>query len=234
MKSGPARIPVVSYRMILALWGALFACPLWGAGELPASAFLSEQQAAGGQADEDGFDWDRPVVSRGLGGRTVVDAHENASQRQRYQLGQTAYFFGNHGQAFALWQPLAEQGFADAQASLGWLYQAGLGVQQDLQQALHWYRKAAAQGHAVAQNNLGVMYQQGLGVPSDLARAIDWYRKSARQGYRFAQFNLADALARSGSSDEAVIRRWLRAAAEQGVKQAAERLRTLSISPNRE
>ncbi len=232
MKSGPGRSPIAGYATLLGLWGILCACPLWAAGELPASAFLAEQPAS--EQTDDGFDWERPVVSRGLGGRTVVGAHEDASQRQRYQLGQTAYFFGNHGQAFALWQPLAQQGFADAQASLGWLYQAGLGVGQDLQQALYWYRKAAAQGHAVAQNNLGVMYQQGLGVRSDLAKAIEWYRKSARQGYRFAQFNLADALVRSGSSDQAAIRRWLQAAAEQGVGQAIERLRTLSASANHE
>jgi TonB family protein len=47
-----------------------------------------------------------------------------------------------------------EQGNADAQNNIGWIYQNGLGVPQDKSEAINWYRKAAGQGNARALNNL--------------------------------------------------------------------------------
>ena len=63
---------------------------------------------------------------------------------------------------FAETKAKAKQGNDVAQANLGWMYRAGLGVQQDYVKALKWHRKAIEQGNAVAQNNLGVMYRDGL------------------------------------------------------------------------
>ena len=40
----------------------------------------------------------------------------------------------------------AEQGNAQAQFNLGWMYANGEGVRQDPVQAVQWYRKAAEQG----------------------------------------------------------------------------------------
>ena len=51
-------------------------------------------------------------------------------------------------------QHRAEQGIVEAQYRLGWSYAMGVGVEQDYQQALAWYRKAAEQGPAAAQCNL--------------------------------------------------------------------------------
>ena len=44
----------------------------------------------------------------------------------------------------------ADQGFADAQSGLGYMYQEGQGVEQDFKEALKWYQKAADQGYAAA------------------------------------------------------------------------------------
>ncbi len=66
-------------------------------------------------------------------------------------------------------RPLAEQGFAGAQLSLGSMYHLGQGVPQDYAEAVRWYRKAAEQGYAIAQNSLGSMYHLGQGVPRDYA-----------------------------------------------------------------
>ena len=79
-------------------------------------------------------------------------------------------------------QELAEAGDADAQYSMGWMYDTGDGVPKDYAEAVKWYRKAAEQGHAVAQFNLGVMYADGEGVPKDMAEATKWIRKAAEQG----------------------------------------------------
>ena len=44
----------------------------------------------------------------------------------------------------------AEQGDAEAQTSLGLMYDNGKGVPQDYAEAVKWYRKAAEQGHLAA------------------------------------------------------------------------------------
>ena len=46
----------------------------------------------------------------------------------------------------------AEQGDADAQFTLGFRYEYGLGVPQDDAEAVRWYRLAAEQGNASAQD----------------------------------------------------------------------------------
>ncbi|MEX0999591.1 MAG: SEL1-like repeat protein [Thermodesulfobacteriota bacterium] len=48
----------------------------------------------------------------------------------------------------------ADQGFVEAQYSLGFLYKHGQGVRQSYEEAAKWYRKAADQRHAVAQKAL--------------------------------------------------------------------------------
>ena len=55
-------------------------------------------------------------------------------------------------------QKSANQGDANAQFSLGYLYSQGEEVVQDYAKALEWYRKAADQGNNVAQLFLGISY----------------------------------------------------------------------------
>jgi TPR repeat protein len=104
--------------------------------------------------------------------------------------GQAAYNRGDYATALKLFRPLAEQGNADAQDSLGWLYEQGSGVEQDFKEAMKWYRSAAEQGSARAEYNLGVLYYRGSGVPKNLRDAIKWYRMAAAQGDPKAQYNL--------------------------------------------
>ena len=84
----------------------------------------------------------------------------------------------------------AEQGDAEAQSNLGYMYDTGQGVPQDYAEAMRWYRLAADQGYDGAQNNLGVMYDNGQGVPQDYAESVRWYRLAADQGDAGAQTNL--------------------------------------------
>ena len=48
----------------------------------------------------------------------------------------------------------AEQGLAEAQNDLGYMYKEGQGVTQDYKEALKWYRLAAEQGHAEARKKI--------------------------------------------------------------------------------
>ena len=76
----------------------------------------------------------------------------------------------------------AEQGNADAQANLGFMYQTGQGVAQDYKTAVKWYTLAAEQGNAIAQTNLGFRYANGQGVAQDYVKAHMWYNIAAIDG----------------------------------------------------
>jgi FOG: TPR repeat, SEL1 subfamily len=94
--------------------------------------------------------------------------------------------------SFAIYQPLAEQGYAQAQFSLGNCYLYGMGVDKDVQNAMHWFQKAADQGYAPAQNELGHCYLEALegDVSENLLQAAHWFCKAAEQGFAKAQSNL--------------------------------------------
>ena len=83
-------------------------------------------------------------------------------------------------------QELAEQGEAQAQYRLGFLYQFGQGVPQDYERAVMWYRKAADQGYANGQFYLGFMYSIGLGVTRNIAQGNMWFNLAAAQGHKDA------------------------------------------------
>jgi TPR repeat protein len=97
---------------------------------------------------------------------------------------------GDYATALKEFLPLAKQGNADAQNSVGLMYEAGHGVPQDYVEAVRWFRKAAEQGNAKAQFSLAFKYEEGQEVPQNYAEAIRWYSKAAEQGEAHAQFNL--------------------------------------------
>jgi hypothetical protein len=94
---------------------------------------------------------------------------------------------GDYAQALKIFRPLAEQGNANAQHAIGWMYHNGRGVTQNYQEALKWYRLAAAQGFAKSQYNRGIMYSHGFGVTQNYQEALKWYRLAADQGFAMAQ-----------------------------------------------
>lgn len=63
-------------------------------------------------------------------------------------------------------------GHADAQYCLGEIYENGLGIIQDYEEAAKWYRKAAEQGNVNAQCMLGYIYCESQGVPQDYNEAL--------------------------------------------------------------
>lgn len=96
--------------------------------------------------------------------------------------GVAAYDSGDYATALKEFRPLAEQGEASAQGSLGVMYAKGQGVTQDYKEAVKWYRKAAEQGDATAQKNLGKMYYDGKGVPPNYLKAHMWFNLAGAAG----------------------------------------------------
>ncbi len=74
------------------------------------------------------------------------------------------------------WQPLADQGNAEAQFKIGNLVRYGDGheILQNPVEALGWYRMSAEQGYQDAQAKLEHIYQFGENVPKDYQEAYFW------------------------------------------------------------
>ena len=64
---------------------------------------------------------------------------------QDFEAGWAAYDAGDYETALKEWLPLAEQGDAYAQGSLGMMYANGEGVPQDYTEAKKWFGLAAEQ-----------------------------------------------------------------------------------------
>jgi TPR repeat protein len=93
---------------------------------------------------------------------------------------QSAFTRNNYLKAHDIWLPLAESEIAEAQYSLGFLYQSGLGPERDTQKAVAWYSNAAEQNEARAQFNLGVLLLKGDdNVEKDVETGVLWLIRSA-------------------------------------------------------
>jgi len=150
--------------------------------------------------------------------------------------GETAYQKGDYGTALSLWRPLAEEGDAEAQRSLGQMYDFGRGVPRDEVQATLWYRKAAEQGNASAQNRLGMLYIYGRKPsPDDVVVGLSWFEKAAYQGDLDAQRTLGE-LHEFGNfgvpRDHAQAVAWFRKAAKQDDVRSMDRLIAFAASAN--
>ena len=112
----------------------------------------------------------------------------------------------------------AEEGDAQAQLNLGFVYMNAHGVMQSDKEALRWWSKAAEQGNAMAQNNVGLMFSSGRGVSQNLSEALKWYRMGAAKGFGEAQLNLAKCLHEGNGTDRNMeeAEKWCRLAVKQG------------------
>ena len=91
-----------------------------------------------------------------------------------FEAGEDAYFAGDYKTALNELKPLAEQGDARAQATLGNMYFWAKGVTQDYKEAEKWNRLAAENGSSKGQFNLGWSYRFGSGVSKNLTLSHMW------------------------------------------------------------
>lgn len=134
------------------------------------------------------------VAARALALFLVLNAPAAADQLGD---GLAAYGGGRFAAALQLLQPLAEQGDARAQFTLGDMYMFGEGVARDAGQAVTWYRLAADHDYPNAQYALGFMYLNGLGVARDYVQAMAWFEICARHaGFTYFGSRSADLVKR--------------------------------------
>ena len=75
----------------------------------------------------------------------------------------TAYGAKDYKTAFELFTILAEQGDANAQTSLGFMYQNSQGCERNEARTLELYTKAAEANQPYALFNLAILYENGIG-----------------------------------------------------------------------
>ena len=103
-----------------------------------------------------------------------------------------------HSQELMQWQlfgkmPLsvvlneAEKGNPTAMHQLGDRYQKGDGVEQDMEEAVEWWKKAAEQGDVSATHNVGVYYYEH----EDLPNAKEYLKKAISLGFLDSYYTLA-------------------------------------------
>ena len=141
-----------------------------------------------------------------------------SSYGNEFRHGLRAYLDGDYQTALAVWEPLASQGNAAAQHSLGTLYDGGRGVAQDYARAAEWFRLAAEQGHASAQFRLGDAHYHGRGVVRDQRLAEGWWLRAASQEFVPAQTSLTNLYqaGRGKLRNQAQAQKWYRQAATNG------------------
>jgi len=100
----------------------------------------------------------------------------------RYDDGMLAYTAGQYDVALDTWKAMADSGHSRAQFNLAYMYEFGISVPANSEEAVKWYQRSAEQGYARAQNFLGWMYEMGKGVAQDRAEALKWLRMAADQG----------------------------------------------------
>lgn len=92
-------------------------------------------------------------------------------------------------QAFDVAKTEANQGSAGAALLLGLMYDRGIGVAADQNEAVQWYQKAET--NPVTAFILGTYYHQGSALSKDEAKSKQLLQQSADAGFAYANLNLA-------------------------------------------
>jgi TPR repeat protein len=112
----------------------------------------------------------------------LLNLSPSAARADRYDDGMLAYTAGQYDIALENWKALADSGHSRAQFNLAYMYEFGIAVPANSEEAVKWYLRSAEQGYARAQNFLGWMYEMGKGVAQNRTEALKWLRLAADQG----------------------------------------------------
>ena len=130
------------------------------------------------------------------------------------------YMHGDYKNALKGVRPLAAEGNPQAQNILAHLYLKGLGVNQDINEAVRLLKLSAAVDDkgAAARLSLGELYAKGELVPQDNKAAFYWYEKAASDRVVDAYLALGKCyelgLGVTQNTTEAL--KWYQAAADSG------------------
>ena len=147
-----------------------------------------------------------------------------------FNSGVTAYDAGDYRKAFETWWELRYEDVA-AMRNLGMMLRKGQGVEKDPKQAEELFLRAAQAGLPTAQADLADMLLKGEAGPPDLGAALPLLEAAAAAHHPMAQFQLGE-LYETGApplvpQNLEVARQLYAAAADRGMKEAADRLKVV-------
>ncbi len=153
---------------------------------------------------------------------TADDAPGSPDTGVEPDLAYGAFQRGYYLTAFELALPRARLGDPAAQTLIAELYDKGLGIARNPQEAAAWYEIAAASGNREAQFAYAIMLLEGKHVTADRDLARQMLRQSADAGHPVAQFNFAQLLVeeRPTSKGIEIARGYYESAAKAGVADA--------------
>ena len=120
----------------------------------------------------------------------------------------------------------AEKGNTAAQCEVA----RQLMLEQRMDEAVCWYKKAAAAGEADAMFNLGLIYSQGWeGEAASMEQAFFWYERAAQAGDTEAMYMAGNCLLQGNGTeaDQKQAAEWLKKALAAGYTAAQELLFTI-------
>jgi TPR repeat protein len=91
----------------------------------------------------------------------------------------------NVGIEFAIvcFREAGREGHLDANVKVGHCYAFGVGVRQDMVNAIRWYQKSARKSHGEAMYLLASAYATGNGIERDIEEAKKWAQNSTLKGF---------------------------------------------------
>ena len=154
----------------------------------------------------------------------AAEANIGTGAEPKYDLSEALVYYArlDYPTARRMLLPMANDGNAVAQETLGFMYLRGEGVPADDAIAFRWFKLAALADRPDAEFETGKMYRDGRGVSPDGTAALFWFRRAADRGMTEAFVAVAEMyLGRSGvPPDPAAAFEWLLRAADLGSPEA--------------
>ncbi len=127
-------------------------------------------------------------------------ATRKQGEKELFMRASAAWERGDTRAAFRLFRLGATAGDASAQLNVGYMYDEGIGVRQNRQKALDWYRRAYRRGSAAAANNIGLILRD-KGLHSD---ALRWLERAHRRGDADSGLPIAEIYLKLGDTRQAI------------------------------
>lgn len=171
--------------------------------------------------------------SVGEGTRWIQMAAKEGLTVAEYNLGRALYdgelVPQDYEEAFVYFNRLADKNIPYGFRMIGLQYLHGHGVEQDDEAAFDAFGEGAGRGDAESMYRLAVCYFEGIGTEPDASAALHYLMAAVDQGHAKSQYRLAQhyLTGKTILQDKAGAAKLFRAAAANGISEAAEALEAL-------
>ncbi len=115
-----------------------------------------------------------------------------------------------------------ENSNATAEYRIGLIYLNGLGVDKNIDKAVHWFSKSTSNGNASAAYKLAVLYDEGTEVTKNPEKAFLFYQLSSELGNPYANYKLGNISLENSDIPQAI--KYFEQAADNNISHAWYRL----------